>query len=331
MHIATGSTTSTATIRPTISSSSGTYRRTTPALSKHRLVNAEPFPTERLGVFFGASNQRRLAVAFAIAIAVHEVAAGLVPTNLARRQPRRDREPDAGGKYRRALDAGADPACAGADATANHDNVPCEEKRARRTRRRFAAFHSAIPVGTPLCDRPRAGRFGKSRPAVRQCVRRRRAAERQCVRRRRAAERGRRWFGHPRRRQRRGERHAALRLRHVLRSARLALRFANARILRRHPHVGTLRRRFRAVDAARLSLVLPKRSGEPVVGPQRARPELSDAVPAAADEKLAGEPATRSVRHGTQHRPTARRCWGLSGGAGHTRGAAPIRREPKRS
>ena len=41
--------------------------------------DAEPFTNEGLGVFFGSSNGRRLAVAFAIAIALHEVAAGLVP------------------------------------------------------------------------------------------------------------------------------------------------------------------------------------------------------------------------------------------------------------
>ena len=88
---ATGSITSTATTRPTISSSNGTYRRTTRVLSRaphHR--NAEPFERDWLGVFFGRSNVRRFAIAFAASIALHEIAAGVIPRNPATAPARRE-------------------------------------------------------------------------------------------------------------------------------------------------------------------------------------------------------------------------------------------------
>ena len=69
------------------SSGNGTSRRTTRTLNKDRIVDAEPFSRKRLGVFFGGSNARRLAVAFALSIALHEIAAGLVPSNPGQRRP----------------------------------------------------------------------------------------------------------------------------------------------------------------------------------------------------------------------------------------------------
>ena len=91
MPTATGSTTSTATIRPTNSSSSGTYRRTIRVLGRvpHNR-DAEPFERDWLGVFFGRSNIRRFAIAFAAAIALHEIAAGVIPRNPASAPPQRE-------------------------------------------------------------------------------------------------------------------------------------------------------------------------------------------------------------------------------------------------